>query len=97
MKSRDKIQHMLITHLIREGQINLQLPDGINLEVGITKDGKSDLAINDDYCWVTASQGDRGAFLDSYGLEMRFSNEAIVVEDELIDEGGNEIHFLDIV
>ena len=97
MNSKDKIQHMLITHLLKEGTIDLTLPDGIRLEVGMTKEGKDGFqGIMDNYCWVQAVQGDRETFLDSYGLEMKFSK-GFIVQDDVINEAGELISFVDVV
>ena len=39
MNKKNKIQQLLITHLLEEGSIELKLPDGMVLELGITKEG----------------------------------------------------------
>ena len=97
MNSKDKIQHMLITHLLKEGKISLTLPDGIQLDVGITQEGRNGYEQKcENYCWVTASQGDREAFIDSYGLEMKYSN-GFVVQDESATEEGELVKFVDVI
>lgn len=98
MDSKDRIQYMLITHLLKEGKIDLVLPDGIKLAVGITREGRDGFEeIADDYCWVTASQGDRETFIDSYGLEMKFSDGRYVVQDDITTEEGEHVNFVDVI
>ena len=97
MDSKDKIQHLLITHLLKEGTIDLTLPDGIRLEVGITQEGKDGYQrIADNYCWVTASHGDRETSIDSYGLEVKFQN-GYVVQDDVFTDEGQHVQFVDVV
>lgn len=97
MNTKDKIQCMLIKHLLTEGEIDLSLPNGIKLAVGITQEGKSgSRELCDDYCWVEASQGDRGTFIDSYGLEMQFEN-GFVLRDNLTTEEGNCVNYVEVV
>lgn len=97
MNSKDKIQHMLIMHLLKEGHIDLTLPNNMRLAVGITQEGKDGCQeITNDYCSITASHGDRETFLDSYGLEMKFSD-GYVVQDDMFTEEGNHINFVDVI
>jgi hypothetical protein len=97
MTSKDKIQHMLITHLLKEGDIDLNLPNNMRLSVGITRENKNGYpVIQDQYCWIAASKDDRETFIDSYGLEMKFS-EGFVVQDEMTTEEGNHINFVDVI
>ncbi len=41
MSRKDKIQHLLISHLLEEGTIQLALPDGMVVELGILKESFS--------------------------------------------------------
>jgi hypothetical protein len=84
MTKKDKIQSLLITHLLKYGQISLKLPDGVVLEIGLTQENdRGELEIDGEYCWVIASQGDRTASLDSYNLGISFlDNEKSIVFDE---------------
>jgi hypothetical protein len=82
MTSKDKLQHLLITHLLKEGQIELTLPNGLTVELGITKETKHGTQISDDYVWMTASQDDRIVSLDSYNLGLEFSRDRLVFDDE---------------
>ena len=97
---KNKIQSLIIEHLLKHGQIELVLPDGVTLEIGLTQenqDGK--LTIKDDYCWVIASQGGRATSLDSYNMGLRFedSEKIIVFEDKFTDQNGEQIRRLDVV
>ena len=90
MTKKDKIQHLLISHLLENGQIELTLPNGLTLEVGITKEGRyGELELCDDYCWIIASQEDRSVCIDRYNLGLRFSDDdhKILVEDSEQKDG----------
>lgn len=89
MTKRDKIQHLLVSHLLKEGRIELLLPDGIKLEIGITQEDRNgDLVKCKDYCWVMASQKSRNVALDAYNLGLRYEddNSKILLEDGTIDD-----------
>lgn len=84
MTRKDKIQHLLITHLLEVGFIKLALPDGMQIELGILKEDKyGDLKKKDDYCWVIASQKEREVSIDSFNLGLRYNEEIgkMIVED----------------
>ena len=84
MTKRDKIQQLLISFLLEEGEINLNLPDGMKLNIGIVKeDSKGNLIKDKDYCWLIASQKDRDACIDSYNLSLKFQDGSgrIIMED----------------
>jgi len=100
MSSKGKIQHLLVDYLLKHGQIELALPDGVVLEIGVTQENESgDFIVKDDYCWVIATHKDRSAALDPYNLGIRFSGEGknLVLEDKFIDQNGIEITRLDVV
>lgn len=100
MTKRDKIQYLLVSHLLKEGQIELLLPDGIKLEIGITQEGKDgDLVKCEDYCWIIASQRKRNIALDSYNLGLRYvdDNSKILLEDGDIDDTGCAIKAVSVV
>jgi hypothetical protein len=86
MTRKDKIQYLLITYLLNHGAIELQLPDGIELEIGITQEGKHGICKEKDYCWVVTSRGDRQAALDSYNLGLSFEedNNIIFIDDKTL-------------
>lgn len=84
MNKRDKIQHLLVTHLLEEGHIELTLPDGMTVEMGILKEGKDGhLHKFDDYSWVIASQKDRTISMDSFTFGVRYAEECgkVMVEE----------------
>ena len=96
----NKIQALLISHLNRHGHIELILPDGVLLEIGINQENKKgDLVIKDNYCWVIAKREDRAASLDSYNLGLRFtdSNTTIVFDDRYIDMNGESVRQLEVI
>jgi len=92
MTRKDKLQYLLISHLLDEGHITLKLPDGMVLEVGIIKEGRDgDLQKVDDYCWLIANQRDREVSIDSYNLGLKFSDDTskIIFEDATEEDGVN--------
>lgn len=100
MTKKDKIQYLLISHLLEEGQIQLVLPDGLVLEVGVIKEGRDgDLEKRDDYCWLIASQRNRTVSIDSYNLGLRFSEDKskMIVEDDTLDNEGNFVRVFNVV
>lgn len=96
-----KIQHLITKHLLENGDITLLLPDGITLEVGITKDTKHGTEISNDYCCVKASRDGRATLLDTYNVALEFAHydekDAIVYEDSVLDEKGRLIKRVDVV
>lgn len=82
MTRKDKLQHLLITHLMEEGQVEFTLPNGMKVEVGITKETKHGLQMSEDYCWLVASQDDRVFSMDPYNTEFQFSRNRLVFDDE---------------
>ena len=96
MNRKDKIQYLFITHLLKEGRIKLMLPDGITLEVGITKEGRDGfLEKCPDYCWVNTSQHERSAFIDSYNLSLGYPAD----EDKFVyvDQNDSERSVIEVV
>jgi len=98
--TKNKIQSLIVEHLLKHGQIELVLPDGVTLEIGLTQenqDGK--LTIQDDYCWVIASQGGRATSIDSYNMGLRFTDKEniLVFEDKFVDQDGEQVRRLDVV
>ena len=82
MNKRDKIQCLLITYLMEKGQINLVLPDGMNLSLGITTFTKSGIQKEDNYCWLEASQDARQISLDSHNLDFQFGKDRLVFRND---------------
>jgi hypothetical protein len=100
MSRKNKIQHLLVSHLLSEGHIELLLPDGMTLELGIVQEGNNgSLLKQDDYCWVIASQRDRTISMDSYNLGLRFSedDDKIVFEDQTLDRNGEGQCILSVI
>jgi hypothetical protein len=98
--SDSKLQSMIITQLVKNGSVEIFLPDGVVLEVGITQVGRNgEIEKLDDYCWVIASRGDRQASLDKYNLGLRFDDEdhALVMDDRFTDDRGRAVRRLDVV
>jgi hypothetical protein len=96
----NKIQALLINHLMKHGTIQLKLPDNVVVEIGITaEDKEGNIKKTEDYCWVIAAKESRAACLDSYNLGIRFEDEdkMIVMEDNFIDCDGNPIRQLNVV
>ena len=97
---KNKIQSMLVEHLLKYGQIELLLPDGVKLEIGVTQENREGrLVVKDDYCWVIASRENRATSLDAYNMGLRFSDEdnIIVFEDKFIDNNGEQVRRFDVV
>lgn len=98
--NKNKIQSLLVTHLMKHGQIELLLPDGVILEIGITQEGKDgEIVKKDDYCWVITSRGGRSTSIDSYNLGLRFNDEknVLVLEDQFVDQNGEQVRRLDVI
>jgi len=96
----NKIQSMMVEHLMKHGHIQLMLPDNVMLEIGITQEGQSGKFIKkNDYCWVMASRNDRTVCLDSFNLGLRFAddNTFLILEDTFINQDGDNVRRLDVV
>lgn len=94
MDRQKKIQYLLISHLLETGHIELNLPDGMVVELGILKEGKTgELEKKDDYSWVIATQKGRTVSIDSYNFGLRYNVESgkILVEEDVVDEDGEPI------
>ena len=94
-----KIQQMFVEFLMREGALELALPNGMVLEVGVTQENKyGDLEITPDYCWIVASQKNRSISMDNYNLGIRYSGEEkMVCEYSMMSDEGTNIKVLDVV
>lgn len=99
MSRKDKIQHLLISHLLEEGNIELILPDGMIVELGIIKENKlGELAKVEDYCWLIATQKDREVSLDSYNLGLRFNdNEGKIIFEDSTEVDDKKMRLLSVV
>jgi hypothetical protein len=97
---KSKIQELLMHHLMYEGSIELRLPDGMVIEVGMTQENEEgDLEINPHYCWVIASQDDRAVNIDTYNLGLRYSQskDKMVIEQDVISLDGKPTCVLEVV
>jgi hypothetical protein len=94
-----KVQRMFVELLMSEGALELALPNGMTLEVGVTQENEQgDLEITPDYCWVVASQKGRSVSMDNYNLGIRYSGEKeMVCEYSLLSDDGTNINILDVV
>jgi beta-galactosidase beta subunit len=95
-----KLQYLLINQLLKKGSVELLLPDGVTIEIGITQEDQfGDLHREDDYCYVVASRDGKSVMLDSFNLGLCYEPEehTIICEDETIDEDGRLILSLDVV
>jgi len=94
-----KVQRMFIELLMKEGALELALPNGMVLEVGITQENESgDLEITPNYCWIVASQKGRSISMDNYNLGIRYSGDKeMVCEYSMTSEDGTNINVLDVV
>lgn len=100
MNKKSKIQSLIIKHLRDHGTLDILLPDGIILEIGITHENrKGDLVKTDDYCYVVASREDKKTLLDSYNLGLSFSDvgDTIVCEEKGLDELGHSVRRVDVI
>ena len=98
--SKSKIQALLIAHLTKHGHIDLKLPDGMVLQIGIDQEGKGgELEKTKDYCWVIAEQHARTTTIDSFNLGLRFSDDdsKLVFDDRFLDGAGGKVRRLDVV
>lgn len=100
MKINSKLQSLLITQLQKYGNVELILPDGIVLELGITQISQDgDIVKAEDYCWVIASRKDRSVSIDKYNVGVRFADDerVIVLDDRFVDHDGENVRRLDVV
>lgn len=100
MSKINKIQHLVISHLQKHGQIELLLPDGVRVNIGILQENnKGRLVKSDNYCYVVASKGSKMALLDSYnlGLEYEDDPDTLVYQDKVLGNNGEHLCRLDIV
>lgn len=95
-----KLQYLLIKQLLDTGTVELVLPDGIHLEIGIMQEDEfGEKAKVDNYCYVVTTRQGKSAMLDTYNLGVQYEPEemTLVCEDETTDKDGKLIRTLDIV
>lgn len=96
----NKLQYLLIKELLKTGTVELLLPDGITLEIGITQEDKyGQLKKSDDYCYVVASRDGKSTLLDTYNLGLRFDDEKdiLIYEDTDVDNDGVAVRSIDVI
>jgi hypothetical protein len=95
-----KIQRLVVSQLLDVGTVEILLPDGIVLEIGITQEDKEgEFTKTDDYCYVVATRDKKTTILDSYNLGLQYeeNTDTIVCEGGSVDTDGSPIRFLDVV
>lgn len=99
MSKSSKIQQLFVTQLIKEGHVQIILPNEITLEVGITQeDAKGELKKEQNYCWVLATQNGRTIAIDEYNLGIRYTDadkNKFVVETASSNE--EDVKFLEVI
>ena len=99
--SKKNIQTLLIKHLMEKGQIELLLPDGVKLEIGVMQlDQEGDL-VNciEDYCYVVANREDKRFLLDSYNVGLQFTEtqDTMIFDNVTIGCDGEPIRRVEII
>jgi hypothetical protein len=95
-----KLQFLLIKELLEKGAVEILLPDGITLEIGITQENEfGKFEKSDDYCYVVATRQGKSSLLDSFNLGVQFvpEEDTIVCEDEVVDKNGVTVRTLEVV
>ena len=95
-----KLQSLLITQLLEEGKVELLLPDGFVLEIGIIQENKKgDFVKADNYCYVFASKENNSTIIDSYNLGLTFDKDEskILYNDEYEGVDGTVISRFNVV
>ena len=95
-----KLQFLLIKQLLKEGSVELLLPCGMTLEIGITQEDKNgDLVKVEDYCYVVASDEERSMIMDNFNLGLQFQtqDDTIIFDETVTEDDGTEIRSLEVV
>lgn len=97
--AKSKIQRLFVEYLLKEGTLELALPNGMVLEVGVTQENRyGDQEITPDYCWVVASQKNRSVCIDRYNLGLRYQSDgSMVCEQSVINDDGTSVNILDVL
>ena len=97
--AKNKIQRLVVEYLLKEGSLELSLPNGMVLEVGVTQEdryGKKE--ITQDYCWIVASQKNRSVCIDRYNLGLRYSGDReMVCEQSVLNDDGTNLNILEVL
>ena len=94
-----KIQYLLTKHLMNCGSIELLLPDGVTVQIGITTDSKHGQVISNDYCFVRAQRDGSATLLDTYNVGLEYADrnkDAIIYEDSELDEKGRLVKRVEV-
>lgn len=88
-KTSSKIQSLIVRHLLKHGSIEIKLPDGVILQIGITQEAVNGTKkVKDNYCWVATSKDKRSIVMDSeYFMNLQFQDDLIVVDDKFLEDG----------
>jgi hypothetical protein len=99
--SKKNIQTLLIKHLMEKGQIELLLPDGVKLEIGVMQLDKQGDLVNciENYCYVVANREDKSLLLDSYnaGLQFTEDKDTMLFDDVTKGTDGDSIRRLEVI
>jgi len=74
--NKNRIQYLLNEYLERHGSIDLLLPDGVGVEIGITQEDAAGSRKYGDYCCVVTKREDdeRSAIFDRYAMSLEFGD-----------------------
>lgn len=99
MTRKDKIQHLIISHLLEEGKLELILPNGLKIELETIQNGKNGPKICQDYCSLTATQNNREIEIDSHTLSIKYQDGLgkMIMEDSSEDINGKRMRTLTVV
>lgn len=86
-KNKSRIQFLLNEYIEKFGSIDLLLPDGVGVEIGITQEGKRGVEKRPEYCWVVTSRDDRFTTFDRYAMSMHFSEDKDRTILDVADQG----------
>lgn len=100
MTRKDKLQCLLITELLDKGHVELTLPDGLTLELGIIQENEDgELIKTEDYAWLIASQDGRTVSLDSYNFGLSYPDieGKMLFEHDSCDSKGQQVKVVSII
>ena len=83
--NKNKVNYLLNEYLETHGKIDLQLPDGVDLEIDITQESKRGPQRDGNYCCITAQRDDRTTILDRYSLSAHFTDSSRTILTEQAD------------
>jgi hypothetical protein len=97
--AKNRIQRLLVEYLLKEGALELSLPSGMVLELGVTQENRyGDQEITPDYCWVVASQRNRSVSIDRYNLGLRYQGDReMVCQQSVLNDDGTSVNILDVL